>query len=121
MTRRGLFAIILASPALLAQRRGRTQGPKPNGAGGSTSEEMLLRFPGTLKSISKKEILLEVEGEQQLIFRRIKKTRFLDGEKEAKETDAPAGQAIVIEGRRELNGDLDAYNVRWNEKQPHPQ
>ena len=79
-----------------------------------------MRFPGTLKSVSKKQILLETENEQDVIFRRTKRTQFFNGEKEAKEEAAPVGDHIVIEGRRELNGDLDAIHVIWNEKPPAP-
>jgi hypothetical protein len=80
------------------------------------ADEILLRFPGTLKSISRKEILLDVDHEQELVFHRAKKVKFLDGGKESTEKAAPIGDHVVIEGRRALNGDLLAVNVLWNEK-----
>lgn len=89
---------------------------KASGAGGRSPEDLLIRFPGRLKSVTKKQILLEVENEQELIFRRTKRTRFFDGGKEVKESAAPVGDPVVLEGQRALNGDLDVVNVLWNEK-----
>lgn len=76
---------------------------------------VLLRFPGVLKAIDKKRILLEVEGEQELEFRRAKKIRFFDNETPSVESKAPVGQPVVVEGRKEMNGDLMAYRMTWNE------
>ncbi len=123
MTRRRTLALLLLPVAAFAQRRGRSgsqSGQKSTGQGGATPGELLARFTGTLKGVSRKEVLLEVSEDQQLVFRRVKQTRFYDGEKEAGEKSAPLGQPVVIEGRRELNGDLDAIHVIWNEP-PKPQ
>ena len=100
----------------MAQRRGRVSTTKATGAGGQSPEEVLIRFPGVLKSIDKKQILIETGSEQDLTFRRTKHTRFFDGEKEAKESAAPIGEGVVIEARRAMNGDLDAVHVIWNDK-----
>src|SRR5690242_15608127 len=92
MTRRGMFLAALSVPLALPQRR---RGEKPTGAGGDSPEQVLLQFPGTLRSVTKKQLLLDVGNEQELIFRLSKKTRFFDGEKEAKEEAAPVGEKVV--------------------------
>ena len=121
ISRRAWMVLLCAGGACFAQRRSRQNGSKATGAGGQSPEEVLIRFPGILKSIDKKQILIETGSEQDLTFRRTKRTRFFDGEKEAKESAAPVGEGVVIEGRRQMNGDLDAIHVIWNEKPASPE
>jgi hypothetical protein len=82
------------------------------------SGEILIRFPGTLRALTRKEIVLEVDTDQELVFRRAKRMRCFDGDKQAREEAAPIGDHVVIEGRRAMNGDLEAVHVIWNEKPP---
>lgn len=70
-------------------------------------------FPGKLKAITKKEVILLTEEDNLLTFRRTKRTKFL---KDGKETDyriAPIGDEVVIEGLKDRVGDLEALRVLW--------
>lgn len=87
--------------------RGRQQS-RPNN---STPEEVLARFEGVLRALTKKEILIELPGEQTLTFRRVKKTTFYKDEKQVPAEAIAIGSAVLIEGRKEMNGDLDAIRV----------
>ena len=88
-------------------RRGRSMGTT-NGIPGVTPA---VTFRGTLRSIDKKEIVLDSGEDQLLHFKRTKKTKFLKGEKEIKPDDFPDEAAVVIEASRAMHGDLDAVNV----------
>ena len=77
-------------------------------------------FRGTLRSIDKKEIVLDSGEDQLLHFKRTKKTKFLKGEKEIKPDDFPDEAAVVIEASRAMNGDLDALNVFLGEPSAAP-
>jgi hypothetical protein len=91
-----------------SRRRQQQRGTSPDS---STPGNVLIRFEGTLTFASKKEIRIDVEGDQSLDFRVTKKTAFYRGKAEITPKDLAANSHIVIEGRRELNGDLDAVNV----------
>jgi len=97
-------------------RRGRSMGTT-NGIPGVTPA---VAFRGTLRSIDKKEIVLDSGEDQLLHFKRTKKTKFLKGEKEIKPDDFPDEAAVVIEASRAMNGDLDAVNVFLGEPPAAP-
>lgn len=91
-------------------------GRQSNGRKYDGPETMLFKFEGIVKGVSKKDILLELEHEQTLRFRIAKEMRLYDGEKPAKEKMVGAGWMIVIEARREPNGDLTAMILRIVER-----
>ena len=97
-------------------RRGRSVGTT-NGIPGATPP---VTFRGALRSIDKKEIVIDAGEDQILHFKRSKKTRFLKGDKEIKPDDFPDQAAVVIEASRALNGDLDALNVFLGEPPAAP-
>jgi hypothetical protein len=66
---------------------------------------------GTLRSLNKKEIVIDEGEDRTVTFRRLKKTRFLKGLKEISETELRAGAAVAVEANRERNGEFDAINV----------
>ena len=78
----------------------------------------VVTFRGTLRSIDKKEIVIDAGEDQILHFKRTKKTKFLKGDKEIKPDDFPDQAAVVIEASRALNGDLDAIHVFQGEPPP---
>jgi len=96
------------------QRRGRSMGTATDGIPGVTP---VVTFRGTLRSIDKKEIVIDAGEDQLLHFKRTKKTKFLKGDKTIKPDDFPDEAAVVIEANRALNGDLDAVNVFQGEPQ----
>lgn len=77
-----------------------------------TPSELLFKFEGIVKESSKKEFVVEVEGEQSLTFRRAKDIRFFNDKEAAKDKTLPVGTKIAVEAKRELNGDLTAMIVR---------
>src|SRR5712692_12118223 len=113
-----LFAVL---PGLVVgqygrPRRGRSVGTT-NGIPGVTPA---VTFRGALRSIDKKEIVIDAGEDQILHFKRTKKTKFLKGEKEIKPDDFPDQAAVVIEASRALNGDLAALNVFLGEPSAAP-
>ena len=71
----------------------------------------LVSMRGTLRTIDKKQILIDAGDDQIVTFRRVKKTKFLKGSKEISDTELQAGAAVVIEATRERDGEFDAINV----------
>ena len=98
-------------------RRGRSIGPGNNVPGVAPA----VTFRGKLRSIDKKEIVIDAGEDQILHFKRTKKTKFLKGDKEIKPDDFPDETAVVIEANRALNGDLDAINVFHGEPPAAPE
>ena len=79
------------------------------------AQNPLVTIRGTLRVIDKKQIVID-EGDDRLItFRRIKKTKFLKGSKEIRESELHAGDAIVVEANRTLIGEFEAVNVYLGE------
>jgi hypothetical protein len=69
-------------------------------------------FRGTVKSLSKKQILVDLDGEDQsLTFRFTGKTTFLRDEHEIKASDVAAGTHVVIDATREGDQKLAALKV----------
>ena len=96
-----------------------TRQPRPRNTApnkrSDTPNELLFKFEGTVKESSKKEFVVEVEGEQSLTFRRAKDLKVLaekDPAKDpAKDKSLPIGTKISVEAKREMNGDLTAMIV----------
>jgi hypothetical protein len=77
------------------------------------SDEILISFAGALKTVTKKEIVIEPEEGNEVHFVRSKRTRFLG--KDGKGRDELAfrvGDPVTIEASEKLNRDLEAVNVR---------
>ena len=80
----------------------------------------LVSIRGAIRSISKKNIVIDTGDDQILTFKRTKKTRFLKGASEIKPDNFPAAAKVFIEASRAMNGDLDAVNVFLGEPPPPP-
>lgn len=78
-------------------------------------DEVLLSFSGVLKGISKRELVIEPEPDNQMTFVRSKRTRFLRGGKEIKDDAVKPGTAVTIQSFTRLNGELEAVTVTLNE------
>jgi len=76
-----------------------------------TPNELLFKFEGTVKESSKKDFVVEVEGEQSLTFRRAKDLKILADKDPAKDKSLPIGTKVSVEAKREMNGDLTAMIV----------
>ncbi len=76
-------------------------------------DEILINFAGALKTITKKEIVIEPEEGNDIQFVRSKRTRFLDKSgKERDELEFRPGDPVTVEAFQKLNGELEAVNVR---------
>lgn len=107
MTRRA--ALFLCATAAFAQRRQRTT---PGSAPTPTWKDLpLAEFHGVLRSLTKKEVELQTDSEETMVFRRMKKTRFVKEGKDYTPDKFKAGDVVTVEGRKEFNGDLTAYTV----------
>ena len=72
-------------------------------------------FHGTVKAITKKEIVLDLDEaehseERSLTLRRSGKTRFFDKDEEVKATDIPAGTPVTLDATRD--GDMKLSALR---------
>jgi hypothetical protein len=75
------------------------------------SEEVLVSFSGSLKIVSKKEITIEPEPDNEMTFVRTKKTKFLSGGKPVDASRIGRGTVVRVDAVQKLNGDLEAVNV----------
>jgi hypothetical protein len=106
-----VIIVLSLSPAFAQSGRRSKQERKPQSKI-SELETPLATFRGTVKSIDKKEIVLELaEEKQEVAFHRSRKTKFLKDAKEVKPSDIPPGTPVAIEAKRDLLGNIDAVSV----------
>jgi hypothetical protein len=105
-----LFAVL---PGLVFAQYGRPRRTRTPGSNNGVPDGAtpLVSMRGALRSINKKDIVIDTGDDQILTFKRTKKTRFLKGAGEIKPDDFPDGAKVFIEASRAMNGDLDAVNV----------
>ena len=69
-------------------------------------------FHGTLKTLTKKEIVIELDAEQEsLTLRRSGKTKFFKNDQEIKAADVPVGTHVSLDATRDGDQKLSAINV----------
>ena len=110
-----LFALCLAAQT---QRRG----PKPTGAPGSDLDILhtaVATFDGTLRSLDKKHVLIEVGEDQTITIEVNKKTLFFRGAKAIAAGDISPGAVVTVEAKK-LANQLVAVAVRMREPEPSP-
>ena len=105
-----LCLLLAILPAVILAQSGRTRrhGSSGQDIGGASPE---VSIPGSLRSISKKDIVIDTGDDQILTFKRTKKTRFLKGAKEIRTVDFPDHAEVSVEAVRAMNGDLEAVSV----------
>ena len=108
----GLSAQYMPIPST-GTRQPRQRNTAPNKRSDSPSE-LLFKFEGIVKESSKKEFVVEVEGDQSLTFRRAKDIKVLNDKDAAKDKALPVGTKVAVEAKREMNGDLTAMIVHLN-------
>jgi hypothetical protein len=108
-----LLPLLLLLPLLIFPQNKRPATRTRQGRGGAPKEEVVppVIMRGTLRSLNKKEIVIDAGDDRIVTFRRLKKTKFLKGTKEIPEIEMLAGAAIVVEASRERDGEFDAVNV----------
>jgi Domain of unknown function (DUF5666) len=108
-----ILAILLA-PALLLSQGG--YGRRTRGGSGTTNpggyNGPAVTFQGTLKSLSKKELRIDVDSDQQSItFRVTSKTHFLKDGKDIKPSGVTVGTIVAVDATRDPDQKFSALNV----------
>jgi hypothetical protein len=120
-----LLALILGS-VLWAQtqspgrqsRQGQRQQPQNKV---SELETPVATFHGTLRSISKKEIVLDLPEDQSITFHISHKTRFVKDTKSIKPSAIAAGALVTVDGKRDLLGNVEAVTVTVDSSKKPPE
>jgi hypothetical protein len=82
-------------------------------------------FHGTLKAVTKKEIILQLDAaeqseEQSLTLRRSGKTRFFKNDQEVKAAEIPAGTPVTLDATRDGDMTLSALRVMVSQPPAKP-
>ena len=85
----------------------------------SDLETPVATFHGTVRSISKKEIVLDMPEDQSIAFHISHKTKFVKDAKAIKPSAIAAGAEATVDGKRDLLGNVEAVTVTL-EKKPAP-
>ena len=83
-----------------------------------TTKEPLPNFRGKLKSMDKKTILLALDDDRTMIFKRNDKTKFFKSGDEIKDPKFNEGDQISVEGPEDGAGNMIAVNVYWEKAAP---
>ena len=87
----------------------------------SDLETPVATFHGTLRSINKKEIVLDLAEDQSIAFHISHKTKFVKEAKAIKPTAIAAGSPVTVDGKRDLLGNVEAVTVTVDSnKMPPP-
>lgn len=116
------LAIAIVLPAVSLSQNGypRTRRSGSSKANPAPSSERVPNptFEGTLKMLTKKEILIQLQSEQTLSIRRDRKTRFVENDKEIKPDNIAVGTPLAIDVKEDL--DLKPLAVRVVVNPPPP-
>jgi hypothetical protein len=89
-------------------RQGKRQQPQNKV---SELETPVATFHGTLRSINKKEFVLDLPEDQSIAFHISHKTKFVKEAKAIKPSAIAAGAPVTVEGKRDLLGNVEAVTV----------
>lgn len=78
-------------------------------------------FEGTLKMLTRKEILIQLQSEQTLTIRRDHKTKFVEKDKEIKPESIQVGTPLAIDVKEDLDLKPMAVRVVVNPSPPSEQ
>jgi hypothetical protein len=121
---RKCFLAVALIPMLCAQapvpgRQGRQgRGKQQQQNRGSELETPAATFHGTVRSINKKEIVLDLPEDQSVAFHISHKTKFVKDEKPIKPSAIAAGAPVTVDGKRDLLGNVEAVTVTVDTKPP---
>ena len=114
-----VIALVLLStlclPGPSQTRRGRQRQPQ---TGISDLETPVATFQGTVRSINKKEIVLDMPEDQSSAFHISHKTKFVKDAKPIKPATIAAGAPVTVEGKRDALGNTEAVTVTVDTKPP---
>lgn len=80
-------------------------------AGWAQHPEPAATLHGNLKSLTKSEITINVDADQDLTLRRTRRTKFLKGGREIRPNDIPVGAAVTVEATTDPDLKLSARSV----------
>ncbi|MBS1872859.1 MAG: hypothetical protein JSU00_06570 [Acidobacteria bacterium] len=98
------FAASIALLALLAL-------PLAAEAEKEKKDQALVNFAGALKRVTKKEVIIETEANNEMTFVRTKRTRFVSGGRTMDGASLPSGITVSVEGFEKLNREIEAVTV----------
>jgi hypothetical protein len=105
------LALFWEVPVSAQMRRGtRVAGTKATGADPNLGA-VVATFGGTLKSITKKDMAIEIENGNSVEFKVIGKTTYFVGDKQVKAKDIAVETPVTIEGKKDGFGVLTAMKV----------
>jgi len=76
-----------------------------------SKDQVLVTFAGSVKRITKKEILIETDGDNQMTFVRTKRTVFQSGGRAIDGAGVPQGITVNVQAFERLNRELEAVTV----------
>lgn len=110
--------LLLLLPGLsLSQYGGRRRGPSSASATSGPYKGPAVTFRGTLKVLTKKEIIVDLDlsepsaQPETLTFRLSRKTKFMKKDEEIKPADLAVGMHISLDATRDGDQKLSALNV----------
>jgi hypothetical protein len=117
---RGLVVLVLAAGVVLAQHRGARNPAVPPPSATPEFKDLVVKFVGALKNISKKEIIIETDETHEIMtFRRTKDTKFTEDGAEVKATKLDLESHVTVEAKQDPDSKLRAVAVRVTHEQPN--
>ena len=110
------LAAVLVPAVMFSQYGRRTRGTTANPGAYNTPA---VTFQGKLKALSKKELIIDVDGSgESLTFRVSGKTHFVKDGKDIKLKDVTLGTVVAVDANREPDLKFSALNVIVNPPKP---
>lgn len=108
--------LLTAAPVVWAQQQqpSRQRGQQRNNGTRQNPAQVPIvagDFQGTLRSLERKKLRLDVNEDQNVEFVRDHKTKFLRGDQEIDAKDLPVGTRVTVEATKHPSGDLVALRV----------
>jgi hypothetical protein len=107
-----VLTILLAATVCAAQTQPAARHEKQKKQNNiSDLETPTATFHGTLKSLTKKELVLTLPEDHEVAFYVSHKTKFLKNSKAIKPSEIPEGAPLAVDGKRDVMGDTEAVTV----------
>jgi hypothetical protein len=106
-----LFVLATVDPASCQSRSGRASGKKSKIETRNPSQEPLAAFPGTVKQIDGKRLVLEGPDSDTTQFNCTKKTQYYQDARKLDRKVVKPGDQVTVEARRAPDWTFDAVNV----------
>ncbi len=117
---RGLVILAVAAGVVLAQHRGTRNPAVPPPSAAPEFKDLVVKFVGALKNITKKEITIETDETHEIMtFRRTKETKFAEDGAEVKATKLDLESHVTVEAKQDPDSKLRAVAVRAEHEPPN--